>query len=428
MNDLVRTSQNLGDIRFGIPENQEELTKPWAFYRALGVRRNAPRESIKRAYHEAAKAYHPDSTPADQQGVAAQRFQQLQHIAEVLLDDGGNLGPEHSRKAHYDTISRLEQHFGNFIQVGEERTQKLSEILLASFQVGRRSAERNQKLAEEVPGYAELDQRLQKLMEEGEGNSEEGKKVFRGLLNLRAKAMGGSPKDVQKMLKAVAKAQEQHWEETGTFAQDFLQDPLSYCQGKVVDIFYKGSGSITFVPPSYHGRTQMGLGGHEIGKNILRLLLGETCRLPGIQKMHCKAEKAEVRLEDPSLEGIVHVVEGSVSVDYEGAGYGKVVRVRAPEVEIAEGFVKEGNLYVPERFAEMGKRIPTLDIRVLQGKVSLRLRSQEFARMDPLLSYLSNYSDSIILPQTFQEKPSGIRQEGLENYIPPNLDPYKKRY
>ena len=68
-------------------------------YGILGVRSDAPRQEIVRAYHRAAHAAHPDRQPGDPD--AGTRFRVLTEAYDVLSDP--------ARRARYDTSSRAGQ-------------------------------------------------------------------------------------------------------------------------------------------------------------------------------------------------------------------------------------------------------------------------------------------------------------------------------
>lgn len=61
-------------------------------YKVLGVKRDASRDDIRRAYRKLAREYHPDANPDDQSAEA--RFKEIQHAYEVLAN------PE--KKREYD--------------------------------------------------------------------------------------------------------------------------------------------------------------------------------------------------------------------------------------------------------------------------------------------------------------------------------------
>jgi curved DNA-binding protein CbpA len=68
-------------------------------YGILGVRSDAPRQEIVRAYHRAAHAAHPDRQPGDPD--AGTRFRVLTEAYDVLSDP--------PRRARYDASSRVGQ-------------------------------------------------------------------------------------------------------------------------------------------------------------------------------------------------------------------------------------------------------------------------------------------------------------------------------
>lgn len=396
--------ERLGDITFGIPGDIHPLNKPYGFYTFLGVMPTATKEEIKAAYRQLALRFHPDKnrdTPEAEREEAEEKFKRLEDVVDILLDDGGELGEEHSQRRQYDYVSSLESYFDGFIQQGDNRTKKLSEIMLINMQVKRKKAKAMHEFKTMHPEvYAKisrLEKEAQKIVNSGDksnltevGKKKRLKEIVDEMKDISAKSAGLTPEARQEIDEARKKAAEQHEAEQRKFSQSFQNNPHKYF-AKVLDLFYLGRGNsdnplsflnewdVTF---NTEGRFQLGLGMHEEKGDVLELILAGENYIHGFSQVHFKSPKANVRITDPHLEGIVHIVDGKVSIDYEACSYGKVIRARAPNVQMREGFTKHGDLYIPERFAE-GKwwvKTPSLDVAVQDGSVSLYLARQEFGR------------------------------------------------
>ena len=101
--------------------------------------------------------------------------------------------------------------------------------------------------------------------------------------------------------------------------------------------------------------------------------------LSGMRKVHFKAEYVHVTITDAHLEGIFQIVNGSITIEYEGSSYGTVIRARGPNVTASPDFVQQGDLYVPKTFAAEGwaEKAPAVDIAVMDGSVSLCMKQPE---------------------------------------------------
>ncbi len=357
MEQLIRQIQ-LGDITFGVPGDVAVLNQPWGFYKFLGVSKDAPPEDIRRAYRALSKKFHPDAggKPGD--------FENLERIAKTLLDDGGVLGLEHGQKRHYDRVSSLDEYFDGFIKNGDERTRKLSEAILAQIQIERYIAKFQHELSEKNPEYAKLrdDLRNAELPENK-------KKILEEMRKIAMKSRGITPERLRELEREAE-------EKIGILSERVNRSPDKYFS-KILDVLYLGDERVTF--GTFPSNMKFGVVSHADGNNILQLTLAGICYIAGFQQAHFKAEEANVHITDPHLKGIFQVVTGSVIVDYESSSYAGVIRARAPDVEVIEGFEKRGNLYVPSRFATSNwwRRKPDVDIAVRTGRVQLKLRSPE---------------------------------------------------
>lgn len=373
MGEIVRR-QELGDITFGVPGDIEKLHVPFAFYDFIGVPRTATREEVEKAVKGKEREWHPDTKPEAEKPAYEEKFKALQQVKHVLLDDSEELGREHSRRVHYDFVCALDADFDGFIQVGNERTQKLSEIMLTRMEIGRKVAESEHELRSISPEYAELADKL------GRARAPASKeRILEQMVEAADKARGISPEVHEAKKKAFEEMLERTQRERKAFVERFGARPSTYLQ-HILDIFYIGDSLVTFGTDS---RLQFGIAGYEEKEKILRLVLAGDCAISGVHKVHLKAPHANVHVTNPHMEGIVHVVEGKVSVEYDASSYGSVIRARAPEVEGYDGFERKGELFVPAQFATWSwwSRKPALDIVVKKGSVALTLKQREVAPM-----------------------------------------------
>lgn len=390
MADELIPKRQLGDITFGMPKDITLLNKPWGFYEFLELPRDASREDIKKAYRRKSLQFHPDRPGGD-----PEQFKAVDRVFNILYDDGGELGSEHSQRAQYDKVSILDELFDGFIEHDGERTQKLSEIILREMEAERKYAQAEHDIAQKSPRFAELKQKLERARSDA---SKE--KIAKELEEVVAEAHGLDEKTQQEIHNIMEQRKQEHMAKQEAFRYDFARNPQKYFS-KVLDVLY-GGGTITF--GANKSAFQICMGHHEVKDNILFLLLAGPNYLLGWQRVHFKAQEANVKITDPNLTGIFHVVKGNVVVDYEGSSYGEVIRARAPAVNMIQGFEQRGDLYVPTRFATQNwwRKKPALDIAVHEGAINLTLRQQAFAHSLDLYSLMNS---------------SGTNSSGLEKYF-----------
>jgi|GEM_PF-5254756 len=396
MSNIVK-QEVMGDIRFGAPADVEMLNRPWGFYEFLGVPKNASQEQIKMAYRRKAKELHPDKGIKDDEG-----FKQLGIVLDILLDDGEDIGKEHSKRRHYNEVSELDAYFDGVIELGDrKRTKRFSEIMLEQMQIERKYAKAEAEIIKKEPRFAELKEKLKTA------HSLEKEEIFKEMKDLSAKAAGISAKERRKIEKAREEQREKFEAEQRDFARDFSENPKKYFKSiKALDVLYLGGdvfASVEFGREDY--RMRINMAGHEIKEDIIFLTLLNSNYIAGFSQVHFKAMGGDVKISDPNLKGIFHVVSGTVRVDLPESSYGDVIRARAPVIPESYGFTRRGDLYVPKSFAK-GKwwgKTPALDIAVKDGSVSLNLRSQRVAEKS--LDYITKkyYSlENIIKDYSFE--------------------------
>ena len=163
MSDLVKQVQ-LGDITFGTPKDIELLHTPWGFYKFLGVDVEASQEVIKKAYRGLSRIFHPDK------GGDIKMFQSLGNVANVLLDEGGELGEEHSKRRHYDEVCSLDVDFDGFIKHKDDRTKKFSEFMLINLEMERKSAKNEFEITKKFPEFSDLRRKYESSTSEKKRN------------------------------------------------------------------------------------------------------------------------------------------------------------------------------------------------------------------------------------------------------------------
>jgi len=369
----------LGDINFGMPEDIELLNTPWGFYKFLEVETDAPRKTIGRAYKKKSRELHPDKPGGD---VVA--FQNLQRIGETLLDDGGELGEEHSLRRQYDEISSLKFHFSGHIIYKGERTELLPEIMLKNLQIRRKVKGRMVGLLNESPELRDLEGKLKRAR-----SSKSKERLVDRIQEVIGELVGMTPSMVEESEKNRDTQRQIEHQETTEFFESLFKNPAKYLS-KVLDVFYHGDNVFKF-GQSFED-VKFGHVSHECTDRILRLGLFGKCYIAGFKQVHFKAPQANVRITDPHLTGIVQVIKGNVSLSYDASSYGNVIRIRAPEVNAQSGFTNRRDLYIPEGFATRNwwRRKPALDVIVREGTVRLTLTSPIISRGYNLTDIISN--------------------------------------
>lgn len=366
MGELI-LKEKLGDISFGVPKDISDLNMPYGFYDFLGVARNASKDEIHRAYLKKARIYHPDH------GGNEEKYKALEKVKEILMDEN----PDYSR-IQYDRVSKLDSYFDGFIEKKGQRTKKLSEFMLMEMQAEAETKE----LESRFPEYKRLRSLLKRASSETTRTKhiEEIRRIELGAKNL-------PPNVIDQQIGIMKEMRERRKKEGLEFLEALRSHHDSYLS-RILDLYYIGNKAVTFGVDERMIR--LGILGHKITDNILFLLLTGECYISGTKQVHFKSENCNVTIQDPHMKGIVHVINGDISIDYQESSYGEVIRARAPDVEILGGFVRDGDLFVPERFAKTPKKKPALDVAVEKGKITLDLRSQKIA---PIAPYYNIYND-----------------------------------
>lgn len=377
MNTLVR-QQQFGDITFGLPENISALHVPFGFYKFLGVKPDSSEEDIKKAYRNLAAKLHPDNQKTGNE----ESFKQLQRIGKVLMDDGGNLGREHSRRTHYDEVSRLDELFDNYIKYKGDRTKKFSELRLIQLEMELKRAQFEAEICEKNPRFREVKARFDNAKS---GSRKE--KAAEELNRIIIDSLGIDQTELRRREEERKEYDLRDKERKEKIMGEMNRNPDNYT-GKILDLFYLGQGTIEF------GRdlSEMRIGAFHLNDkgNIFEVVCGKDCYVAGFEQVHCKAVSGTVLITDPNLTGIVHNIKGSIEVSLPESSYGDVIRARAPYLHVLEGFKKHGDLYIPENFATQNwqKKKPALDLAVKEGSISLRLESKKISQRHQIYSSL----------------------------------------
>ncbi len=395
MSDVVLIDR-LGDITFGLPPDLAPHRKPWAYYDMLGVEQTSSSDDIKKAARKLAIENHPDKFALADETVRAraeERFKVVSEISDILLDEGEELGAAYGRRRQYDEISRYGEFFGAVhIEHQSARTVTVAENMLDLLTLKRRHREAEHEFFQRNPDVAALIEKVKTAAQSGLGY--QAQKYHNQIIAILAEKEGISVADfIKKQEEAIAESEKKKSEQRaetrvhedslmrelkeGAKAQKQSADePLPI--DRVYDIWYNGEKgkyqTVTFATGDY---THLDIVGIETSEHVVKLGLKGTNNIPGMRKVHFKAAYADVTIKDAHLEGIIQLVEGKVDINYEGSSYGAVIRVRAPRVNALSGFVQSGDLYIPTAFATDGwdKRTPHLDVAVMEGSVSLSIKT-----------------------------------------------------
>ncbi|MBR9703951.1 DnaJ domain-containing protein [Candidatus Pacearchaeota archaeon] len=392
---------NFGDITFGAPEGVSLLHSAWGYYKLIGVSPDSTVEEINVACRRLSLENHPD------QGGDPKIFRAVQHVYDVLTDDGGDLGEEHSKKRHYDEVSSYDEFFDGHIEHLGDRTKKLAEIQLIRMEGERLEAETHDRLSKFDPQFDVLKGKLERAR-----SDKKKQEYVDELRDIARREKGMSEEDFEKLREAYKEHEEKNEKEARTFINCINRNIGRY-RRKVLDVFYVGDSKVTFGQDK--SRLEMSMGDFDDRDNVLELILAGDCYISGFSQVHFKGMQGNVKITDPFIKGIFHVVNGRVEVDYESSSYGEVIRARAPKVINIEGFCQDGDLFVPESFAREGwqDKKPALDIAVKKGSISLQLRSPRIDRNKLIENYIpysdldkrtnKTYSDSIINKDYFNK-------------------------
>lgn len=394
MTDVVLVDR-LGDINFGLPEDLAPHKKPWAYYELLGIDRNASPQDIKKAIRRLSLENHPDkfaNRGEEAQREAGERQKLINEISDVLLDDGGEIGEEWSRRRLYDRISGYGDFFGAVhIEHKSYRTVTVAENLLDLLELEKRGVEAEHQFKTTNPEVTEEIKRLEAAAKRQDGYA--ARQSHRKIVEALAAKEGITPAEFERKQREAYEEHQKRKSERDRENRKFADGLLSELKQngtptettaeveahKVFDIWYNsekgGYATVTFGTSSY---PYCSIVGFKESDGVVKLGLKDSATLSGMRKVHFKTQHANVKITDAHLEGIFQVVNGRVTVEYEGSSYGTVIRVRAPNVNASSDFIQHGDLYVPKFFASEGweEREPKVDIAVFDGTVDLRMKQK----------------------------------------------------
>ena len=336
--------------------NKYVLDSPFGYYMFLGVSKTASTREIEEAHRRLVLRFHPDKGGTDED------FQNLARVAETLLDDS-EPGQENRRRAQYDKASEMDEYFDGTIKGEKGDTVRISDFFRKKAEAKRERAETDFQMQSSAE-YKEAKQALDNAT-----NRESVRELGQRLTRMVLEARGIPEPAVNEILKVGEEVSQRKDSEEERFVRGFGQS--DYYFSKILDAIYNGDGLVVF--GTERRQMRIGLGWHEEKDDILEMGLGGDCYLTGFKRVHFKSEKGRVRIMDPNIEGIFHVINGSVEVDYRWKTYRGPIRARAPSVE-AVGFERRGDLFIQTSQATENwwERKPVLDIAVKEGSVKLQ--------------------------------------------------------
>lgn len=417
MEDVVLIDR-LGDITFGLPEDLAPHKKPWAYYDLLGIERNASSQDIKKAVRRLSLTNHPDRFAVkgvEEQARAEERQKLINDISTILLDEGGELGAEWSKRSLYDKISGYGEFFGaGHIEHKGCRTATITENLLDLLELEKRGVESKYHFETENPEIVREMQILKRAINQGDNYS--ANQAHKRIVEKMAAKEGLTPTEFERRQREMFERHEKRKQErklkNGKFKDGLISDLRKNVTpskdkpnlgiDKVFDIWYNGAKDenqeVIFSTSDY---PFCSLVGYDESDGVIKMGLEDNATFVGMRKVHFKAQYAHVIINDAHLEGIFQVVNGNITIEYEGSSYGAVIRVRAPKVynNNNNDFVQQGDLYTPKSFAteKWAEKEVLVDIAVLNGAVNLRLKKKT---VQPKIDYggylnLNNYYSNI---------------------------------
>lgn len=117
------------------------MPKKKNYYEVLGVPQNADAETLKHAYKELAKKYHPDLNPNDK--IAEENFKRLIEAYNILSDpQKRTVYNERFKPENLSSNMPVPKSFGEIIKEGSERTAKVHQDMDRIAQESRETMDR----------------------------------------------------------------------------------------------------------------------------------------------------------------------------------------------------------------------------------------------------------------------------------------------